>query len=283
MGQTESDQYRENFEQLKRRVEFFRILLRESGVLAAEMDVSVIDELRGKLIKAFKNKKTPAFHKGKDACHCCHYASAPNASPLRDYDIAYLLVKNPDFQLPEPDWREINKDPGSGGHYRCLMLGQKGCLFGVNRPAVCLSYVCKGAVRAILDKTPEPWQDFGYSFLRDDESENFQAAPGDGDRVLQKIGFPFDFRMGEVVGDWFYKVLALQIRQSEFGRLLKKFRNGSQEPFFLIPCLVRSKRMKEVIGKLIKNNLLISEEVKKFFPEFTKKEILEQLEVANIF
>ena len=97
------DQYRAKFEELKKQVEFMRSLLRESGLLDSAIDTSKIDELRDKLLTAFDKEKIAKEHSGPNACHCCHYESWANKSPLKIYDIAYLLVKNPDFRLPEPD------------------------------------------------------------------------------------------------------------------------------------------------------------------------------------
>ena len=207
------DQYRAKFEELKKQVEFMRSLLRESGLLDSAIDTSKIDELRDKLLTAFDKEKIAKEHSGPNACHCCHYASAPNQSPLRIYDIAYLLIKNSDFQLPEPDWQAIKKNNPSSNYmrsnginyYKCLFLGPRGCLYGENRPAVCLSYVCHGAIKAILEKPSE---------LRL-PSMDYPSMDNIGNLVLEKIGFPGDFMMGVVVSDWFYKIIVPKIGKSE--------------------------------------------------------------------
>lgn len=222
MAQSLVDQYRAEFEELKRQVEAMRALLKESGLLGSEIDTSEIDGLRQKLLTGFDKKKIIKEHSGPDACRCCHYSSGPNYSPLRIYDIAYLLVKNSDWQLPEPDWEDLAKDnprnlwiwnytthDNHSDMHKCLFLGPQGCLYGQNRPAVCLSFICNGAVRAVLNNVGEL-----------DFAQNHSHAHSPlGDAVRKAIGFPhysyYSENFGIAVSDWYYKVLLPKTGKSE--------------------------------------------------------------------
>lgn len=285
MKQPLVDQYRAEFEKLKRRVEFLRILIKEVGLFDAGIDTSLVDEPRQKLLKSFRGVNIAKFHKGKNPCRCCHYSGHVNSSPLRSYDIIYLLVKNPNFQLPEPDWKAIGQDPGSSNAYRCLMLGKNGCLFGVNRPAVCLSYVCRGAEKAVLgesEESPKFPADCDYPAS---DNVSFGVYGEERDLVLEKLGFKKSFLLGEVADRWCDAFLA-KIKKSKPGLLLERFWRGNSESecqrqvFVYGDCY---KEFTETIRSITQNNYLISEEVIKFFPGFTKKEILEQLEAIHIF
>src|SRR3989344_1571332 len=100
------DTYRGNFELLKQRVELIRALLRGCGILNNSNDTKDIDRSRTKLLQAFDPKKIAQYH-GKGGCRCCHYTDHVNGSPISKDDLTYLLIKDPNFQLPEPDWDSL--------------------------------------------------------------------------------------------------------------------------------------------------------------------------------
>jgi len=194
--------YRQEYKRLKRQLEFFRILLREAGIFQSPIEMAFINDVRKELIDGFKEKNIAKTHRGKNPCRCCHYANHPDKTPSNSYDLIYILVNDPNFQLPEPDWIALRKDnPSYIPAYKCLMLGQKGCLLAENRPSVCLGWVCDGAEEA-----------FG-----DHDVRNFLK------KVLAKYGGrKCNGDLRQFTQNWYFKKVWPKISNSEIGKTLRK-------------------------------------------------------------
>ncbi len=167
---TTEEAYRLYFQKLSRFVEFLKAIIKEFDIqLPPPLEIK---QGRDKLLQTFRDKRAVSAC-ASCAGKCCYQ----HGSPMYFQDLLYILLKNPDFVLPEPDYQYLNENnPDTKDRetidgttrkewsprdrqwesycaifkyqpwayrFKCVFGSGNGCRLGPDRPQTCLEYICK--------------------------------------------------------------------------------------------------------------------------------------------
>lgn len=136
--------YRAYFQKLREFTEFLKTFLNERRS-KIPMPPPEMEAERQAYLKLFSGPKAAS------ACIPCGQCCYQGGSPLTMNHLVRLILENPNFTLPMPDFEFLSQNtckPYRRGTnhahegYKCVFLGKAGCLLKESRPRICYRYAC---------------------------------------------------------------------------------------------------------------------------------------------
>ncbi|MDP3999168.1 MAG: hypothetical protein Q8P76_01070 [bacterium] len=151
--------YREYFQKLREFTEFLRIFINEHRKKITPLPPELEAE-RQTHLKLFSNPKAIAI------CSPCSQCCYQGGSPLTAVHLIRLIMENPNFTLPMPDFEFLSQntcrsvEPGTGTNYasegyKCVFLGKAGCILKESRPRICYRFTCQTLKKRLDLETPK--------------------------------------------------------------------------------------------------------------------------------